>query len=66
MANKFTLELDEQDLQVVGAGLSELAYKTSASVINKINKQIQDQLKQQEQAKQQMQNVPIDKGLGNE
>ena len=44
MVKVFKLELSEQAVQVIGAGLSELAYKHSAAVINEINKQIQAQL----------------------
>lgn len=44
MTKVFKLELSEQAVQVIGAGLSELPYKHSAIVINEINKQIQAQL----------------------
>lgn len=56
MTKVFKLELSEQAIQVVGAGLSELPYKHSATVINEINKQIQAQLN----------NTAADKGSVNE
>lgn len=59
MTKVFKLELSEQAMQVVGAGLSELPYKLSATVINDINKQIQAQLNNTEANKQSPDKGPI-------
>lgn len=37
------LELNEQEVQIIGAGLGKLPFETVASLIGNLNKQIADQ-----------------------
>lgn len=43
MENTVTLTLDNNDLQVLNAALSEVPFKFAAPLIGKINKQIAEQ-----------------------
>ena len=43
---KITLELDEKDLQLLDEALSQLPYFKVVGLINKINEQIQEQVKE--------------------
>jgi len=46
----YTLQFNEQDLKIIDAALSQVAYGVVAPLINKINQQIHDQ--------QQEKNIP--------
>ncbi len=42
---EFALKLNEQDVQVIGVALGEIAFKLAAPVINKLQQQINEQVK---------------------
>jgi hypothetical protein len=41
----YKLELTEQDLQVLNMGIGEIAFKLAAPLVEKLNKQIAEQQK---------------------
>lgn len=41
---EFNLKLNDQDVQIIGAALGELAFKLSAPVVTKIQIQVNEQL----------------------
>lgn len=43
MTKTYSLKLDEQQVNIIGAGLGELPFKISSSVINELNKQLMEQ-----------------------
>ena len=43
---KFIIEVTAEDLQMIGEVLSELPYKTSSKLINKLNDSVNESLKE--------------------
>jgi len=43
---EFIIKLDEKDIQVIGTALGEIAFKAAAPVIQKLQEQINEQVKE--------------------